>query len=145
MAVADSANKYWGSVEKGILGIQSDLTEGWRRSFVAVIEGGQSTPIYERLNPDCKEILYQGTFSDMKADEEIFKQMDIPTDNLCYVSSHAMGKNKYTKCAIVINGENYAFNKRGLNIVVYSKALCCVIDSVYVDLWADATLSVRRE
>lgn len=38
---------------------------------------------------------------------------------------------------IKINGDNYAVNKRGLNIVIYSKKYKKVVDSVCFDTYAN--------
>lgn len=45
---------------------------------------------------------------------------------------------------IMINNIDYAINKRGLNIVVFSKSEHCVVDSFVVDTHIDASLRIQR-
>ena len=141
MCVYDSANKYWSKVDTSILKLQSDIGRSWRRSFVAVIDLDSGFH-YELMKENCAFAVYQDSFEDMDSEE---RDRELPSDNHFYVCSHAMGARHYTKSAVVINGQNYSLNGRGLNIVIYDKEVQSVIDSVYVDLWADEKLSVRRK
>ena len=135
LSVKDSADKYWDKFNQKLLNLQSNVAEKWRRSYIAVVDTDGEIQ-YEKLNSNYKSIVYQFEFKDKKSDETV---------NYAYLSSHAMGVGKYTKSAIVINGEQYSLNRRGLNIVVYSKEESRVIDSIVVDLWADPNLTVKRE
>lgn len=135
LSVKDSANKHWDKFNKKLLNLESDVAEKWRRSYIAVVDTDAELQ-YEKLNANAKKIVYQFEFKDKQDDEKV---------NYAYVSSHAMGVGKYTKSAIVINGQQYSLNRRGLNIVVYSKEESRVIDSIVVDLWADPNLTVKRE
>ena len=141
MSVCDSANKYWTAFNSQRLGLQCDLSLKWRQSYIAIINSDGAIE-HEAKRDNYKEIKYQFTFSDSEKNQ---REESVPCDNFAYVSSHAMGVGKYTKSAIIINGEQYSLNRRGLNIVVYSKEESRVIDSIVVDLWADPNLTVKRE
>lgn len=143
LAVYDSANKYWTSFERSLLGLESDLSVEWRKSYIAVVDREKDF-LYEQMNSNFSDISFQGTFSDINRKTE-YDELDFPEDNRYYISSHAMGKGRYTKAVVVINGEQYALNKRGLNIVVFSREANHVIDSIYVDFWADSQLTIQRE
>ncbi len=142
LTVCDSANKYWSLFDRSLLGLESDLAVEWRRSYVAVVDTDKGV-VFEKLETSYRKVMYQSMFIDMNRRLE-FEQIGFPNDNEYYVSSHAMGKGHYTKAAIVINGVQYALNQRGLNLVVFDREENCVIDSIYVDFWADRSLIVNR-
>ena len=127
LSVSDSANKYWTKVPVERLGIKSDLSDVWRKSFLAVYDT-KCGLMYEEMASNNKKLVYNAS-----VDQEQY-----------YITSHAMGRRKYTKAVISINGQNYARNGRGLNMVVFDCKHGHVIDSVYVDLWADPTLTIKR-
>lgn len=141
MCVYDSANKYWGRVDTSILQLKSELGRSWRRSFVAVIDPDKEFH-YELMRDNCAFAVYQDSFEDVDSKD---RNRELPSDNHYYVCSHVMGARRYTKSAVVINGQNYSLNGRGLNVVIYDKQIQRVIDSIYVDLWADENLSVKRK
>ena len=151
ISVCDSADRYWDRFEnRHLLGLKEDLSAKWRMSYLAVIDKG---------NDVCSELLsdkwngvessYSFNDSDRSAahiyGNEVSEQYgEIPTENHCWLYSCAMDKCKYTRSSIVINGIDYSLNKRGLNIVLYSKDKAVVIDSVNVDTFGDENLTVRR-
>lgn len=148
ITVNDSANKYWNNFNKNKLGLKSDLSDKWRKSYAAVIDA-ESGKVDETMMKNCKNTRLQGMFSDFQkitgnpCDDET--HADFPVENYYYIVSHALGKNRYTKSTIVINGTDFSISKRGLNIVVYSKKACGVIDSVNVDMFGDSKLTIKRK
>lgn len=68
-----------------------------------------------------------------------------PLDNWLYVYSNAKDKLGYSKASIVINGEEYSPNQEGLNIVIYSKELGCVVDIFSVNFDKDFTNNIFRD
>ena len=140
LSVRDTANKFWNSFDIKKLGLEADLSEKWRQSYIAVVDTDGIIK-HEGKRNNYRDIRYQFTFDDLEDKSE----NSLPLDNYAYLSSYAMGKGHYTKSAIIINGEQYSLNRRGLNIVVYSKEESRVIDSIVVDLWADPNLTVKRE
>ena len=142
MSVCGTVQRFWPLFNRQVLGICSDLSKKGNVSYVAVINKDEQF-VWEKMGSDFREVKYQSHFNDfnkLTTIEEIWMK-----DNQYYVTSHAMGPWAYTKAAIVINGQQYAFNRNGLNIVVYDKINAYVMDSIWVDLDQDENLSVRRD
>lgn len=151
IAVCDSANRYWNSFEsRHLLGIKEDLSKSWRLSYLAVIDRDNDVCV-EKMTDKWNGVEYSYSFNDVDDHsasiftEEIMQQYEgMPSENHCWVYSCAMDSHKYTKSSIVINGTDYSINKRGINIVIYSKERAKVIDSISVDTFADPNLSIKR-
>ncbi len=142
LSVCGTVQRFWPLFNRQVLGICSDLSKKGNVSYVAVINKDEQF-VWEKMGSDFREVKYQSHFNDfnkLTTIEEIWMK-----DNQYYVTSHAMGPWAYTKAAIVINGQQYAFNRNGLNIVVYDKINAYVMDSIWVDLDQDENLSVRRD
>lgn len=150
ISVCDSANKYWTKFEsRKLLGLQTDLSEVWRMSYVSVIDL-QENICLEKVEKKwtgtsiqyvCNDVDLQGI---KLSNEENDLYGKLPKDNYCYLYSCGMDKLRYTNSNIIINGEDYCMNLRGLNIVLYSKKYGCVIDSVNVDTFGDSNLIIKR-
>ncbi len=101
------------------IGLQIDLPNHYRWSYLAVLNGDDV--IYENM-----------------ADEQITFTDNI--DNI-QVSMLSAGYEKGNLASIVINGEEFALNERGLNIVVYDKIGDNVMDSICIDTFSDNKLT----
>ncbi len=150
ISVCDSANKWWTKFEsRKLLGLKSDLSEVWRMSYVAVVDL-QKNVCLEKVEKKWTgtSIQYVCNDSDTQEIKSSNEENDLygklPEDNYCYLYSCGMDKLRYTNSNIIINGEDYCMNLRGLNIVLYSKKYGCVIDSVNVDTFGDPDLIIRR-
>lgn len=86
-------------------------------------------------------LTYLGTIED---NQNIDPELDYPTENWLYVYSNAKDKLGYSKASIVINGEEYSSNQEGLNVVVYSKEYCAVIDCFSVNFHNSITNNIIR-
>lgn len=96
------------------LGIQTDLSDQFRKSFYVVIDSGNN--VAEKASSDkikVKETLKDGTK---------YKLISSGFDSGSFSS-------------IKINKKEYSKNKRGLNIVVYDNKFHTVIDSVNFDTY----------
>ncbi len=152
ISVCDSANKYWNEFEsRHLLGLKEDLSKVWRLSYIAVVDIDKNI-CKEKLsnNWDGVGITYcfedtPGTENFLENEEVKSKYGSLPLKNNCYIFSCAMDKRHYTKSSIIINGNEYSANRRGLNIVVYSKKQLRVIDSINVDSFGDPKLLIKRE
>lgn len=142
----DSADRFWEKFEgRHMLGLKEDLSKKWRLSYTAVIDADNNV-CTERLSDQWDGVSHQYYFDDIF--DNTFPSgdiRDIPRGNNCWLYSCGMDSQRYTKSSIWINGVDHSLSKRGLNIVVYSKKQCCVIDSITVDLFGDKTLSVKRK
>lgn len=101
------------------LGLKFELPNHYRWSYLAVLYGNKV--IYENL-----------------ADEQISYNDKIGNINVSMLSA---GYETGSAASIMIDGEEFAFNERGLNIVMYDKINDNVIDSVCVDTYADNKLT----
>ena len=95
------------------LGIETDLQKKHSRSYIAVIDDGRV--VYENLGDD----LAPSVFRDKLGDYEL------------YVTSRVYRNGN--ESVIQINDTDYSVNKRGLNIVVFSKKDNSLVDSVCFD------------
>lgn len=153
VSVCDSANKYWNKFEsRHLLNLKEDLARVWRLSYLAIIDKDNDVCI-EQLSDKWNGTECHYSFFDIDTsvltsevyDSEVIKQYgELLNENNCWIYSCAMDYMRYTKSSIVINGIDYSINKRGLNIVIYSKKLGCVIDSISVDTFGDPDLTVKR-
>ena len=116
-AMSDTAREYWRQ-----LGLQYDLAGQVRKSYYAVIDGGQ---IREEMSDQLLRL--QGTVDNGQA---VF-------------SLDSAGFYSGSICSILIDGEEYSLNTKGLNIVVYDTLTDRVIDSVNIDIRADE--GIRRK
>ena len=98
----------------GSLGLQMDLTNQYRSSYVAVLDGNEV--VFENMSSEAIE--YSGK-----------------TDGTEYYVSSA-GWQVGNQSQIIVNGEDYSFNSRGINIVVYDKNSKSVVDRVVFDTWS---------
>lgn len=95
------------------LGLTESLYGAWRNSYLAILDGG--TVVYESLGNEL--IQHSGTIEDVQF----------------YVESS--GANTGNTASIQVEGNEYALNQRGMNIVVYDKTTQTVVDSVCFDLY----------
>ena len=99
------------------LGMKTDLTDQYRASYYAVVEGEQVT-----------ELLGEG----------ILETTGMLGDGIAYeVRSEGFNANG-SKCSIKLEGVEYAVNSRGMNLVVYDKEQGCVVDAVAFDTYGEA-------
>lgn len=96
------------------LGLETDLTNKYRNSYVAVLDGKKV--VFESVSEETVE--YSSTSEG--------------------VEYHVLsaGFNAGSRSEIVINGVDYSFNSRGINIVVYDKENETVVDQVVFDTWS---------
>jgi len=127
IASKDSTGKFLKDGLK-ILGCM-DLNKKYRLGYVAVIDEGKL--IFEKLSAD-------------KSDKNDFAAYKNIIDN-CDVSVLSKGYDIGNIAEIIINGENYSLNKRGLNIAVYDKKTKKCIDSVSFDMCAAEKTCFRKK
>lgn len=150
LAVSDSVGRFWEEfTERKLLGLTADIKE--RTSYLAVIDLDEKSTVE----------FYVGNVHELKYDCSIMLQdrnmfVDSGTASmqplLCYhvsISSKAWefrqtGGEFLCWARIMVNNVDYAINRRGLNVVVFSKREHCVVDSISIDMHADAALRVRR-
>lgn len=106
------------------LGLQTNFSDCYRKSYLAVIENG--TVIYETSSDD--KLSYSG---------------EITGTNIPY-SLVSSNYNTGSCAEIIIDNTNYARNTRGFNIVVYDTDTQMVLDSVSFDTY-DPTHTVSRD
>lgn len=153
ISVCDSADRYWNKFEcRNLLGLKMDLSKDRRLSYLAVIDVDNGI-CDELISDKWNGVNRHYSFIDVRdldhhtevyGDEIEHKYGEMPLENYCWIYSCAMDKQKYTKSNIVINGIDYSVNRRGLNIVIYSKEEARVIDSINVDTFNDPKLTVNR-
>jgi hypothetical protein len=111
------------SEQKGALtalGLTTDFYDDiYRYSYAAVIDSG--SVVFEDCGPDRIEYAY------------------ISPEGIS-VSVTSAGLDVGNKSSVVIKGEEYSKNKRGLNIVVYNKKAGIVVDSVNFDTYTGADI-----
>lgn len=95
------------------LGLKTELRNRHWRAFAAVIENGAS--VFERISPDESPVYYEGVVAGVRLSLE----------------SRTFREGNLAK--IIINGTDYAVNKRGINIVIWDKKDARVADSVCFD------------
>lgn len=90
------------------LGMKTDLRGHFRKSFVAILDSGES--IYENISEESLEYdaFYQGLHLTLKS----------------------AGLDQGNEAAIFVDGIDYAVKQSGINIVVYDKSHGLVIDSI---------------
>lgn len=149
-AVADTAGKYWMNfTERKTLGLIDSME--YRASYLAVadLDENNTTELYagteQELNYHCSIMVEDRNVLTsrkvMSMQPLLFYQV--------YISSKAWKFKKAERetlswAKIMINNVDYAINRRGLNVVVFSKREHCVVDSFHVDMHADAALRIRR-
>ena len=106
------------------LGLQTNFSDCYRKSYLAVIENG--TVIYETSSDD------KLSYSD-----------EITGTSIPY-SLVSSNYNTGSYAEIIIDNTNYARNTRGFNIVVYDPDTQMVLDSVSFDTY-DPTHTVSRD
>ena len=106
------------------LGLQTNFSDCYRKSYLAVIENG--TVIYET-----------------SSDDKLSYSSEITGTNIPY-SLVSSNYNTGSCAEIVINNTNYARNTRGFNIVVYDTDTQMVLDSVSFDTF-DPAHTVNRD
>ena len=126
MAVRDDAAGKMKSSTKALLrelGLQTEWSRAamFRHGYAAVIADGR---ILEKAAPSIEDeaLTVTGNFSHMQ--------------HLFSVTSAGYNNTGGPGCAIVIDGKDYAVNKRGLNIVVYDPATSQLVDSVCFDIYS---------
>ena len=98
------------------MGFNADYENGYRQSYVAVMEDGEVT--YEQMSN--RPIEKSGTIGDS-------------VEYSLYSAGHYVG----SSCEIDINGESVATNSLGLNIVVYDQDKDIVLDAVNFNTFAE--------
>ncbi len=109
------------------LGLQENLEDAYRSAYIAVVDQGEL--VLERLG-------------ESESTEVLCASGQLKSGVRYYMSSAA-----YTagaQACIVVDGVNYAMEKRGLNIVVYDNEKHTVIDSVVFDTHSEK-LTAKRE
>lgn len=96
---------------------------GWN-SYLLIIDNAKV--VYEKLGVLGNPIEYRGYHAE------------------CDVEMYSKTYNKGNEAKIIINGVDYAINRRGINIVVYDKKLCKVVDSVCFDTYKETCDCVRN-
>ncbi len=96
------------------LGLEFDMQDAYRCSYLAISDG---SAIYEE-----------------KKEAEISCSMDVGGVSVFMRSG---GYLEGDVASIMLDGVEYAKNRRGLNLVVYNKEKQYVVDSIYVDLFTD--------
>ncbi len=116
-------NKTNSSILKSLklLGLNCDMNETYRYSYIGILDGG--LVVAELLSKDQK-LSYSCDIDGNKIDIES-------------VGYNAVRERSKTLSKININNENFAVNKRGLNIVVWDKKNNRLIDSVCFDTFLD--------
>ena len=112
------------SEQLSALGISTDFSDRYRQSFISVYEMSSGYS-YEAISPD--QLLFHS-------------DSDLPI--IIEVSS--AGFEVGNEASIKIDGEEYAINSRGLNVVIYDKVLGIVCDSFSVDTYDDMSFSINR-
>lgn len=107
------------------LGIKSDLANLYGKSFLAIIESG--------------DVIYEAN-----TNKKLIYGSENKTYNFTY-NVTSFGKYAGAKASIQINGQEYAINQPGLNIVVYDAQKDCVIDSVCFNIGnqSDSQIAAR--
>lgn len=106
------------------LGLRENLMDGFRYSYGAVIDG--DIVVYEHLGEE--QIKISGECSGVKYD---------------LISA---GLRSGNQSSIILDGQEYSQNLRGINIVVYDKEIQKVIDSICFDTWQlDGTYRERSD
>lgn len=125
IAVRDEASRHFASVKEYFqqLGLNTNLEERFRSSYLAVISKGQV--VYEDASD--KALVYVNTLSD---------GLDCVFLSAGYLSGH--------NSAIIINGYDYCLNRRGINIVVYDHREGKVIDSAGIDTFSGEETIYRK-
>lgn len=95
------------------LGLEFDLANHYRWSYLAVIDSGNV--VYEDMS-----------------DNKLEQETEIAGNK---IDMQSAGYETGNIASIKINGLEYALNKRGINIVVYDKQANRVIDSVRIDTY----------
>lgn len=101
------------------LGLEFDLPEKFRQSYLAVLDEDQ--------------VLYEAV-----AEKELSYETEINQHKISIISA---GYNDGNRASIKIDDRELSLNKRGINIVAYDKEIGSVIDSISVDTYLDNTLS----
>ena len=109
--------------ELSLLGLSADWTNGYRYSYIAVIE--QGIVAYENLEHEKIEI--SGEF-------------DSGMMNYVIISG---GWDRGCCSSITLNGQEYSENARGLNFVVYSNETHRILDEVTFDTFAPELTATR--
>lgn len=102
-----------------ILGVQTDLSDKFRCSWYVVLSSGS---VLEENTSSDQLITAYGSFG---------------TERKSYSISSAGFETGAPTSSIIINGQEYSHNTRGINIVVYDNTCRAMIDSVTFDTCAD--------
>jgi len=108
-----------------MLGIQTDLTDKYRNSFISVYEVSSGYS-YEAVSTEKLE--------------KTIDDRDLPIA----IKVTSAGNQAGNTAGIRIDGREYAKNKRGLNIVIFDKTLGKVFDSFCVDTNTDESFAITR-
>lgn len=100
------------------LGLTFDMKDKTGYSYIAVIDGGK-------------------VLCEKSSDQKLEYTSEVENKKITLVSA---GYNDGWEAQIIIDGNNYALDLRGLNIVVYDKKLGQVVDSVAIDTYLDNAL-----
>ena len=118
MAVNDESSK---AIDKEIiadmeaLGLKTDLSQGYRWSYIAVIHKG--------------DVLYE------VYENKLLNYFEIIDNNQIEIVSSGKIYNKGNIASIKVNGKEYARNTIGLNIVIYDNIKGKVVDRVTFNTW----------
>lgn len=105
------------------IGLKANFENSYRNSYISIVDGGRV------VLESCSNRTIKDTF---KIDDETRVEMES--------SGFFCG----STCSIKINGQEYALNSRGLNIVVYDRETHQVIDTVVFDTSMEDHAVVRN-
>ena len=106
------------------LGLKFDMKGKYRYHYVALIDNNENKVLFEK-----------------ESRNQVSYNCNVEGHNITMLSTGYYGKEK-TIASIVIDDQEYAKNRRGLNIVLYNTEKGIVVDSVFIDSFKDNT--VRR-
>ncbi|WP_195282626.1 hypothetical protein [Harryflintia acetispora] len=121
IAVRDEASNSMNediTIQMRQLGLDIDLMGQVQKGYLAVIDHGEA--VFESIAPDLQTPL---SFSGTLTDGPSFQMF-------------SSGYHAGNRASIIIDGQECAINKRGLNFVVYDHVTAKVIDKVCFDSWA---------
>ena len=124
IAVKDDAARHLSDKAKlalAELGLTTDWTKGFRRSYCAVVENGNV--LVDQMS--SKKLAFADTFG-----------IDSPGGGYIY-SVESAGRRVGNYCSVIIDGEEYAKNERGLNFVVFSSERGIVVSTASFDTYVD--------
>ena len=150
-AVGDNVGTHWGRfTSKSLISLTQQVKRA--TSYIASVDIDDQNTV-ELYNETHDELKYQCSITvkdqnvltnfEMKNAQPVF-QYHVSISSKGWEPLKADGI--YLHWAkILINNVEYSMNKRGLNVVVFSKRDQCVVDCFYVDMFSDENLTILRQ